>query len=134
MGNKTKVLIVDDEMDFCVFVKRNLESGDEFEVAACSDSGQALETARSFRPDIALLDIMMPGLGGPDIAQELTREGIPVVFLTAVVTKEEVGKSFLGDIGGQRFIAKPVSSDELAASIRSVLKVTALRKKLESVE
>jgi len=80
-----KILLVDDEEDFCYFTKGNLEVIGDFDVSVCCDSREATSIAKQQKPDIILLDIMMPGLSGIEIAEELKSDGvtgnIPVIFL-----------------------------------------------------
>lgn len=120
-----KILIVDDEKDFCEVTKMRIESSGDFGVLTCFDSLQALKLAKKEHPDLILLDVMMPGKDGPQIAAELRADkdtkGIPVVFLTAILDREEARlKSNL--IGGEYFIAKPVDSKELLSIINELAK------------
>ena len=122
----TRVLIVDDEEDLTFFVKRNLEARG-FQVHVCTDSTAALEEAKRFRPEVIILDMMMPQLGGEDIAAQLQEDGdfvnVPIVFLTALVREDETHAS--GNmIGGQYFVAKPVKIDLLIEVIRKALHQT----------
>lgn len=123
----TRILIVDDERDFCHFVKRNLEAEGSYDVATCSDATQAVEQVRVLRPDLVFLDLMMPGLDGNEIAAQLEADPelrtIPVVFLTAVVTQGETD-AHDGRIGGRVFLSKPV---DLEALLRMIDRVTKRR-------
>jgi CheY-like chemotaxis protein len=111
-----KILLIDDEKDFCYFVKKSLESDGEYEVTACFDSAEGIRKAKELQPHLILIDIMMPGKSGPEIAAELPNDAntknIPFVFLTAAVTKQET-KRDKNLIGGQYFFAKPVNMGEL---------------------
>ena len=120
----TRVLVVDDEKDLTFFVRKNLEARGDFEVLTCNDSLQAVAEAKRFKPHVVVLDMMMPGLGGEDVAaklrEETETEDIPIVFLTALVKEEEAGAS--GHvIGGQYFVAKPVKMDDLIRVLRKAL-------------
>ncbi|MCG2712521.1 MAG: response regulator [Candidatus Omnitrophica bacterium] len=113
---KRRVLIIDDEVSFIDIVKINLERTGNYIVRAESDGTKGMAIAKEFKPDIILLDIIMPDISGDEIAVQLEKEEdtkhIPIVFLTAVVKKEEV--EFGGAvIGGKTFIAKPVTLEEL---------------------
>jgi CheY-like chemotaxis protein len=125
MGKK-KILIVDDEVDFTRVLKLNLDAFGKYEVRAENDSSIALDTLRAFKPDLVLLDIMMPAVDGGEIAHQIEEDeslsDTPVVFLTATVTKEEVASSNRGHIGGHVFIAKPVGIKELVACIDANVK------------
>ena len=124
MERMRRILIVDDERDFCDFVKIALEAADHFEVSVCSNSVEAVEQVRKLRPDLILLDIMMPGVGGSQIADELRNnsdtQDIPFVFLTALVTEEETKRN-QSVIGGRYFISKPVEMKRLVFLINRLL-------------
>jgi CheY-like chemotaxis protein len=125
MESKKKILIIDDEEDFCFFVKGNLESTGEFDVLATSSGKEGIKLARGEKPDLILLDLNMPGMPGDEVAQVLfdreDTKAIPLVFLTALVTKDEVGKDNMASIGGYDYIAKPVTTRELVDAIREIL-------------
>jgi CheY-like chemotaxis protein len=124
--DKKKILLIDDEKDFCFFVKNNLELTGEFQVITAIRAEEGINLARKERPDLILLDIVMPTMEGSDVAAVLlsdprTRQ-IPVVFLTAVVTQEEIGLSTIKEIGGHSFIAKPVDTESLSSCIKITLR------------
>ena len=108
MAEEKKILIIDDEEDFCSFVKMNLEAMGGFQVSTCSDSRMAIRQVRMQRPDLILLDIMMPGRDGSGIAAELKADkdtqDIPIIFLTALVSEEDTERSD-GFIEGRFFLA-----------------------------
>jgi len=115
-----KILLIDDEEDFCYFVKNNLEATGNFEVEVYNDDIDIIQEVRRLRPNLILLDIKMPKRDGSDIALELKRyrdtQEIPFLFLTALVNEEETQKR--GNfIGGEYFIAKPVRINELIDTI-----------------
>lgn len=117
-------MIVDDEAEFSAQLKEHVQTVKGFDALVCNDSTQALEMARAFMPDIILLDIMMPGLNGSDLAEQLkqnpsTRD-IPVIFLTALVTRKELDDR--EQIGGQQFLTKPVSMEQLMQAIETALR------------
>jgi DNA-binding response OmpR family regulator len=118
---KKKILIVDDEPAVTDMLKMNLEMAGEFEVRAENSATNVLNAAREFRPNLILLDVMMPDKDGGDIANDIKRDealkNTPVVFLTAAVTKEEAALQD-NKIGGYPFIAKPVGVEELIACIK----------------
>lgn len=117
---KRKILVVDDEKGFTAMLKLNLESTGQYDVRVLNDSSQAVDTAVQFKPDLILLDIIMPHYEGPDIAIQIKQnpllKDVPIVFLTATVTKEEVDSQG-GAIGGHPFVAKPSSLAVLLSSI-----------------
>ena len=119
-----KILIVDDEEDSCHFTKANLEAIGDFEVSVCCDSTRAIGQTKEQQPDLILLDIMMPGVSGSDIAEELKNDEdtqeIPIVFLTALVRGKEIEERN-GIIGGHYFAAKPINTNELIGIINRLL-------------
>jgi len=123
---KKRILIIDDERDFCRMVKFNLERTKQYEVLFATDGRSGIEIARSKKPDLILLDIRMPKMSGGEIAEELlddpSTRTIPIVFLTALVKKEEVAKQS-GYISGRPFIAKPVTVKDLIERIEEEMNV-----------
>ena len=121
---KKRILVVDDEPSITRLLKLNLEQTGDYEVATENVSRAALAVAEHFQPDLMLLDVMMPGLDGGNLAAELQAspklQGIPVVFLTAAVTREEVSKRN-GLVGGLPFLAKPVNLKEVLACLQKHL-------------
>ena len=118
---KKKILVVDDEPALTRVIKRTLElSKDRFEVRTENSGDAALATAREFQPDLVLLDVMMPDMDGPEVAERLRADPglkqIKIVFLTAIVTKQETSPTG-SDIGGNIFLAKPVKREDLVACI-----------------
>jgi CheY-like chemotaxis protein len=119
-----KILMVDDEEDVCVFTKSILEKTGKFEVVFMTQAFGVAGFARNYRPDLVLLDIMLPEKDGTEIASELSHDpvlkDIPVVFLTALAQKTEVEQN-KGRIGGRDILAKPIHSQDLIAKIETVL-------------
>jgi CheY-like chemotaxis protein len=121
---KTEILIIDDEVDFCRFIKLNLESTSKYNVHIAASGKNGIQAAKNSKPDLILLDVFMPEMDGTVVAEHLLEDAstrdIPIIFLTAVATKRDVDGGG-GMIGGRHMIAKPVSTDELISTIRSVL-------------
>ena len=121
---RRRILIVDDEPGFTKIVKLTLESRKSYEVRELNNPAMAVQVARQFSPDIILLDIIMPGLDGGDVLSQLRADPalrkIPVLFVTATVRKSEVD-AHQGHIGGEFFIAKPVSPEGLIQSIEGLI-------------
>ena len=117
---KKKILIVDDEVAFTNIVKLTLEGKDDYEVCIENDSRQAVGTARKFRPNIIILDVVMPELDGGEVHTQFMADPIikriPIIFLTAIVRQKEVDEHN-GMIGGSFYMAKPVSADALVGAI-----------------
>ena len=124
MTVKKKILVVDDEASMTRMLKRSLESTGKYEVRTENSGNAAVAAARAFRPDFILLDVMMPGVDGGEVAARLKEEkelqNIPVVFLTAIVEKEETAPTG-SDIGGCEYLAKPVKLEDLVACIEKHL-------------
>ncbi len=121
MNNQHKrILVVDDEPSITRLLKLNLEQTGDYLVRTENSSQAAPAAAAEFRPDLILLDVMMPGLDGGNLASVLqtqpTTKNVPMVFLTAAVTREEV-RTRHGLIGGQAFLAKPVNLHEVLACL-----------------
>ena len=121
---KKKILVVDDEQNMTRMLKRNLEATGRYDVRT-ENSGEAGVTAASeFQPDLILLDVMMPGIDGGEVAAKIKEDkrlvNIPVVFLSAIVKKEETQPTG-GNIGGLTFLAKPVKLDDLVTCIENHL-------------
>ena len=125
MAEKKKVLLIDDEKDLCFFLKANLENTGEFDVLVSTRGDKVIELAQREKPDLILLDILMPGMSGDEVAEILLENPatakIPIIFLTAMVTKEEIGDVALKKSGGRNFIAKPITTKELVGAIKEVL-------------
>ena len=118
---KRKILIIDDEKGFAQLVKLNLESTGCYEVQVELKGSLGLETARTSKPDLILLDVMMPDMVGGEVARRLKADQdtkhIPVVFLTATVLQEAARSAGVGRITADIYIAKPASIDEIIKCI-----------------
>ena len=121
--NQKRILIVDDESGFTRLLKLTLEKTGKFIVKEENDATRAHETAHEFRPDLILLDIVMPKVDGGDVASKIREDWslqrTPIVFLTAIVSNKEAHSSQL--IGGFPFLAKPISLDKLIKCIEENL-------------
>jgi DNA-binding response OmpR family regulator len=122
---KKRILIVDDEVSFARMVKLNLEKSGKFEVRTENKATYAMAAAREFKPDLILLDVIMPSMDGGDVSHQLKRDRqfceIPIIFLTATVSKREAGEGGLNS-GGDLFLAKPISVEALIACINERLR------------
>jgi CheY-like chemotaxis protein len=121
---KKRILVVDDEAALTRMVKLNLEQTGNYEVRTENQGSKAVAAAREFKPDLIMLDVMMPDMTGDEVAAELREdpqlEHIKQIFMTAIVTKEETGETG-GEIGGNVFLAKPVKTEDLIAAIEKRL-------------
>ena len=121
--DKKKILIVDDEVDMLSLLETRLSAAG-YSVIKAADGKEGLRLAKKEQPDMIILDIMMPGLGGDKVAEILKSEPdtrqIPIIFLTCLYTKEE--ESSQGHrIEGNFFIAKPFDQKELLSEIKNRL-------------
>jgi two-component system OmpR family response regulator len=117
------VLVVDDEESITDLVGTALRYVG-FDVAVASTGRQALATAAAFRPELIVLDIMLPDLDGFEVTRRLRADGlrVPVVFLTARDATEDKVAGLT--IGGDDYVTKPFSLEELVARVRAVLRRT----------
>ena len=117
-----RVLVVDDEAPIRLLCRVNLEA-EEMTVLEAADGPSGLEAARRERPDVILLDVMMPGLDGWRVAEELLDDpdtsAIPIVFLTARAELRDRARGL--DLGGLDYVTKPFNPVELAPLIREVI-------------
>src|ERR1044072_5027293 len=115
----TRVLVIDDEPPIRLLCRVSLEA-EGMEVLEASDGPTGLEKARNDEPDVILLDVMMPGLDGWQVAEELIegeRTGtIPIIFLTARAEARDRARGL--DLGGVDYVTKPVRPAELAPPVR----------------
>ena len=124
MGRK-KILIIDDEEDFLFFVKGNLENTGEFQVIEASSGKEGIEIATEEKPDLISLDISMPEMSGEEVAKKLSKipdtKKTPLIFLTALITKNEIEDGGISNIAGHKFLAKPIATKQLVTAINSTL-------------
>ncbi len=118
----TKVLVIDDEAPIRLLCRVNLEA-EGMEVLEASDGPSGLEQARSDPPDVILLDVMMPGLDGWQVAEQLLEDertgSIPIVFLTARAEVRDRARGL--DLGGIDYVSKPFNPLELAPLVRELV-------------
>ena len=123
LEEKRRILIVDDDRDSTHLIKILLEKISHYLVLEENDAAKAHESARDFRPDLILLDIMMPQIDGGDIAAQIDADpGLqrtPIIFLTALVTKTEAKAGL--HIQGHPVLAKPIDIPELINRIEENL-------------
>ena len=125
MTKNVKVLVVDDEVDFCYFVKKNLMHDGLFDVITATNGKDGIELAESELPDIILLDLVMPDMPGEDVAAALkdnpATANIPILYITALATKDDVVDSEENKIGNNYILPKPVRTKELKETILKIL-------------
>lgn len=119
----TRILVVDDEADILNLLSYNLKKAG-FEVLLAKDGPEAIGLARSKRPDLVILDIMLPDMDGTEVLKRLKSAGetstIPVIMLTA--KGEEIDRIIGFELGAEDYITKPFSPRELLLRVRAVLK------------
>ena len=118
----TKVLVIDDEAPIRLLCRVNLEA-EKMTVIEAADGPSGLESARTETPDVILLDVMMPGLDGWRVAEQLLEDertsSIPIIFLTARAEFRDRAKGL--DIGGIDYVTKPFNPLDLAPLVRDLL-------------
>ena len=121
---KKRILVVDNEPAMTRLIRVILEKTGRYEVRTENLGRRVIEAAREFRPDLILLDVMMPGMLGSEIAALLEADpelrAIKFVFLTSMVSKEEALRSN-SQVGGHVFVAKPISPDDLCKAVEEYL-------------
>jgi CheY-like chemotaxis protein len=119
----TRVLVIDDEAPIRLLCRVNLEA-EGMDVLEASDGPSGLEKARGERPDVILLDVMMPGLDGWRVAEQLLDDpgtrSIPIIFLTARAEFRDRARGL--DIGGVDYVTKPFNPLELAPLVEDELR------------
>jgi DNA-binding response OmpR family regulator len=122
----TTILVADDDADIRDLVTFKLEQAG-YRVVAVGDGVQALDAVRTDVPDLAVLDLMMPGLSGLDVCAEIRRDPasahLPVIMLTARVQEQDVALGFA--TGADDYVTKPFSPRELLSRVQAVLARTA---------
>ena len=123
LGEKRRILIVDNDRESTHLVKILLEKTGRYLVLEENDATKGHQSARNFRPDLILLDIVMPETDGGEIAAQIRADPelqrTPIIFLTALVTKAEAKAGL--HIQGHAFIAKPISIPDLIKGIEENL-------------
>ncbi len=122
----TTILVVDDEPAIVDVLTYNLEKA-HYRVIAARDGDEALEQVRRQRPDLVILDLMLPGLDGLEVCRTIRREGdLPIIMLTA--RDEEIDRVVGLELGADDYVVKPFSMRELMARVKSVLRRTSATK------
>ena len=122
--DKKKILLVDDEETLLVTLKDALEFTGKYEVRTVRESTKALDAVREFRPDIVILDVMMPDMDGGQVAAAIwddpTLKDTPILFQTAVMSKDEE-PGHHSQNPREHFIIKPVTLEELMVAVDRLL-------------
>lgn len=130
--SKTTILLAEDEAALGQIIKESLETR-EFNVLLCEDGEKALQTYQDQQPELLVLDVMMPKKDGFTLAKEIRveNEEIPIIFLTAKSQTQDVVEGFT--IGGNDYLKKPFSIEELIVRINNLLSRTKLQKSSETL-
>ncbi len=114
-NEKPRILIVDNNSRFARGARLFLDRTGKYVACSVIDPRRALESARSFKPDLVLVDLIMPQEDGPEVAAQLEADwalhGVPIVFLTSLITAEEA--KYGRRVYGHRILPKPASRSEL---------------------
>lgn len=125
MVKNIKVLAIDDEADFCYFVKKNLMQSGMFDVYIATNGKDGIELAKKEKPDIILLDLFMPDMPGEDVAAALKENNatanIPILYVTALATNDDVVDGEESTIGNNYIMPKPVRTKKLIETIMKIL-------------
>jgi DNA-binding response OmpR family regulator len=123
--NNIKVLVIDDEVDFCYFVKKNLMQSGLFDVVIATNGKDGIKLAKNEKPDIILLDLFMPDMSGEDIAAALEKNvvtvNIPILFVTALATNDDIVDKEENKIGNNYILPKPIRTKILIETIMKIL-------------
>lgn len=132
MEHKIKVLLAEDEPALAQIIKESLETR-KFEVLPCKNGQEAFDTFLTQNPDILVLDVMMPVKDGFSVARDIrkTDKTVPILFLTAKSQTQDVIEGFT--IGGNDYLKKPFSMEELIVRLHSLLGRTVLKNNTETI-
>ncbi len=133
MDSPITILLAEDEPALGQIIKESLETRN-FSVTLCSDGEEAYNQYQKTKPQLLVLDVMMPKKDGFTLAKEIRKEDtkIPIIFLTAKSQTQDVVEGF--SIGGNDYLKKPFSMEELIVRIKNLLDRSSLQKKIEIIQ
>jgi DNA-binding response OmpR family regulator len=121
MGASFRVVLIDDDPDLLKLTRLTLELTPGWEVTQAADGAQGIDVARTVKPDVVVVDLMMPQMDGYEVCRRLKAEaetaGIPVVLMTA---RRELDEAKLQEVGAAGVVFKPFEPDELAPRVREL--------------
>ena len=124
-----KVLIVDDVISNVLLLKVLLNN-EKFQIVTASNGTEALAQVKNEKPDLVLLDVMMPDISGFDVAKQMKADpgmsDIPIIFLTALNSTADIVKGF--QVGGNDFISKPFNKEELIIRVTHQISLVAAKR------
>ncbi len=122
---KKTLLLIDDEKDFCFLIKEHIEGLGDFIVHTAGSGAKGLEAAKRIRPDLIILDLVMPEMDGFTVLQQLKKDAIckeiPVIILTAL--ESHLSKLKAMKLYDEYYLVKPVDAKDLIIKIEEVLKI-----------
>jgi two-component system, OmpR family, response regulator len=122
-NEKPRILIVDNNSQFARSARLALNGSEKYVACSVIDPRRALESARSFKPDLALVDLVMPQEDGPEVAAQFEADwalhGVPIVFVTTLITPEEARDG--RRVNGHRIVAKPARRSDLLRIVEESL-------------
>ena len=119
-AGRPRVLVIDDEENVCELVSLYFEKAG-YEVICTGDGSEGIEMVRTQKPDMVILDLMLPGMDGLDVCKEIRRSSnVPLIMLSARV--DEVDRVLGLEIGADDYVTKPFSPSELLARVKAVLR------------
>jgi CheY-like chemotaxis protein len=125
VSENIKVLVIDDEADFCYFIKKNLMQSGMFDVTISTTGKEGIKLAENERPDIILLDLFMPDMPGEDVAVALKENAItadiPILYVTALASNTDVVEGEENRIGNNYILPKPIRTKKLIETIMKIL-------------
>jgi len=117
-------MIIDDEEDFALMLKIRLESLEKYEVLAVSEAKDIINRIHVFKPDVILLDLLMPGIGGLDVCDMLNNDSvgltIPIIVVSGLDKSTDKVKAF--KYGINDYLVKPVDNNKLIEAIEKAIK------------
>ncbi len=121
---KRRIMIIDDEDDFRKITKMNLDFTEKYEVLALSNAKNIINDVHSFKPEVILLDILMPGIGGLDVCEMLNQDSVsktvPIIILSALDKDTDKLKAY--KLGVVDYLVKPIDVDSLINKIEKALR------------
>ena len=127
MDEKIRVLLADDDTEFCARMSAVLDSADDFELVGIAENGEkALSAVNELRPDVLIIELMLPVMDGWSVCAHIREKAkTPIIMLTA---KSEVNDRITGlEMGADDYLVKPYELDELSARVRALLRRSAGR-------
>ena len=121
--NKKRILLIDDEEDFIRMLKLNLEQSGKFEVLALTEAKDVVAQVHSFKPNVVLLDLIMPNIGGMEVCEMLNDDPlgreVPIIILSAL--EKDVDKLQAYKLGVVGYLVKPVETNDVILAIGKAL-------------